>query len=546
MATEAAADMPVKLPTVRLDTTLAELYARASPRLAGKRVGQVLSGTNSGMGLSSNFPRNSKYLYQDSPFNSADADRDESEAARRELAVKYLSLIPQRDAFITGAAPVVLFNLGTDPDQRAQDRREAERTVAALGADQRPELIFCPGPAEIPVEEARLDLLACKLMIDGLERYDLVVPAETHWFLNSKAALAQSGLPTPVCDAIELSGHGAEAGLCCKACQRSTDGFVVPELCTGERGRWVDEESAKVYDAVRARPLPFVLKNQQTFGGAGTYMVNTEEDRARLLEELRGGVLRRLLSSVTASNSHLKPGTILLSQMVAEPIGDYGVTFFVTDRDDGDDDPIFLATSEQMTDGPAWIGSTINYARQDELRAKFGPLVRLVGRWLRSHGYVGPAGADVLETAPHAHGDGDGDDCSGHAAAAAAAAPGDADRPPSEFPHFHIVDLNVRTSGSLCLPLLRGHFTSRGLWCASSFSVSVAKTREQFVRKFRAEFESGAMCIVSWYEDRRVPADGKGEPSVLSLADVALGAENMEALGKAIDRVRNATDEVTF
>ncbi|KAL8377157.1 hypothetical protein RB595_008029 [Gaeumannomyces hyphopodioides] len=544
MATEAAAKMPIKLPTVRLDTTLAELYARASPRLAGKRVGQVLSGTNSGIGLSNNFPRNSKYLYQDSPFNSADADRDESEAARRELAVKYLSLIPQRDAFITGAAPAVLFNLGTDPDQRAQDRREAERTIAALEADQRPELVFCPGPAEIPVEEAGIDLLACKLMIDGLERYDLVVPAETHWFLNSKAALAQSGLPTPVCDAIELSGHGAEAGLCCKACQQSTDEFVVPELCTGERGRWVDQESAKIYDAVRARALPFVLKNQQTFGGAGTYIVNTEEDRARLLEELRDGVLRRLLSSVTASNSHLKPGTILLSQMVAEPIGDYGVTFFVTDRE-GDDDPIFLATSEQMTDGPAWIGSTINYARQDELRAKFEPLVRLVGRWLKSHGYVGPAGADVLETAPHAHKNGG---CSGHAAAGAATngAPRDKDGLASEFPHFHIVDLNVRTSGSLCLPLLRGHFTSRGLSCASSFSVSVAKTREQFMRKFQAEFESGAMCIISWYEDRRMPADGRGEPSVLSLADIALGAEDMEALGKAIDRVRNATDEVTF
>ncbi|KLU85470.1 hypothetical protein MAPG_04493, partial [Magnaporthiopsis poae ATCC 64411] len=98
--------MSIRLPTVRLDTTLAELYARASPRLAGKRVAQVLSGTNSGMNLSDHFPRNSKYLYQDSPFNSADADRDESETARRELAVKYLSLIPQRDAFITGAAPV--------------------------------------------------------------------------------------------------------------------------------------------------------------------------------------------------------------------------------------------------------------------------------------------------------------------------------------------------------------------------------------------------------------------------------------------------------
>ncbi|KAI6333426.1 hypothetical protein MCOR29_000993 [Pyricularia oryzae] len=511
---------PPKLPTVKLDTTLADLYRRASPSLSNKRVAQVLCGTNSGIALTSKFPRNRKYLYQDSPFNAADDERDTSPAARRTLAVKYLSLIPQRDAFIAGSGPVVMFNLAETDAQKKQDRTEAERTIAVLDEAQRPEVIFCPGPGEIPVEELGIDVVACKLMLDGLEGLPLVVPADVHWFLNSKAALAQSGLPTPVCEAVELEGHGGEAGLCCRECQQATAGFEVPALCEGERARWVEEQSRRVYDAVRDRRLPFVLKNQQTFGGAGTWMISTEAEREKLLDEFKGGVLRRLLSSVTSSNHHLKPGTILLSDMVAEPVGDYGVTFFVTE--DPETNPIFLATSEQVVEGTAWIGSTIRYDRQDELKAKFTPLVRVIARWLRQHGYVGPAGADVLETAPHSH------KCPESGGEGA------------DFSHFHIVDLNVRTSGSLCLPLLRSHFQQRGMQSASSFSISTNKTRDEFMDLFREDFEAGNMLIVSWFEDR----DAKGKVS--SVADVAVGAKDGRELNEAIQKVRDATDEVTF
>ncbi|TDZ41321.1 hypothetical protein CTRI78_v009766 [Colletotrichum trifolii] len=539
----------VDLPTVTLDTTLADLYRRASPKNAHKRIAQILCGINSGSELSPNVPRNAKYLYQDSPFNSVPKEngsngRSVDKKQQQELAIKYLSLIPQRDAFISGDTAVILFNIDETEKQKLHDKREAERTISVLDKKQRPDLVFCPGPSKIPIKESGIDLIAYKLVLDGLEQYNLVVPPETHWFLNSKAALAHSGLPTPKSKIVELDGVAGEARLCCTTCKGDVAEFVIPRACSGTRGEWFAKQSERVFADLAAHPLPFVLKNQQTFGGAGTYMINSEEDRERVVKDFRDGVLRKLLSSVTESNVHLRPAALVLSDLVEDPIGDYGLTFFVTD--DGSD-AMFLAASEQMIeDGKSWIGSTINYARQDELKDKFGPLVKRIAAWLRSHDYVGPAGADVLETAPSKEGKPltNGQRTSGHATNGhttnddkTSGASNGVVKDDDQFQHFHVVDLNIRTSGSLCLPLLRTFFTSRGLWSGSSFSISSKRGRDDFIEHFRDDFESGKMCIISWYED---PDTG------FSLADVAVGAEDQSGLKKAMKRVRDATEEVIF
>ena len=80
----------VTLPTITLDTTFAELYRKASPRNAHKKIGQVLCGTNSGMSLSDDFPRNVKYLYQDTPFNSLSKKEltDQNRELQRSLAME--------------------------------------------------------------------------------------------------------------------------------------------------------------------------------------------------------------------------------------------------------------------------------------------------------------------------------------------------------------------------------------------------------------------------------------------------------------------------
>ncbi|OHE98279.1 solid-state culture specific ATP-grasp domain-containing protein [Colletotrichum orchidophilum] len=539
------------LPTITFDTTLADLYRRASPKLADMRIAQVFCLVHSGSELTTNIPRNAKYLYQDSPFNAVPKDpscsrppghndnhHDDRSQHQQNLAAKYLSLIPQRDAFISGDTPVILFHLSNSTRQKSHDRSEAQKTLSVLATPQRPDLIFCPGPSEIPVKQAGIDRIACKFVPDGLETYkNLVVPPELQWFLNSKAALARSGLPTPRSEIIELDGLAGDAWACCDGCDGvDAAEFVIPVSCTGRRGRWYEEQNERIYADIASHLLPFVLKNQQTLGGAGTYIINTEVEREKLVTDFRDGILRKLLSSVTESNAHLRPAALILSDLVECPVGNYGLTFFVTD--DGSD-PIFLAASEQMTDGhSAWIGSTIDYRRQEQLEKRFGPLVKKIATWLRMHGYVGPAGADVLETAPATPASSKMNrTTNGSTNGATNGFHNGGTNDASDFTNLHIVDLNIRTSGSMCLPLLKTHFTSRGLWIGSFFSISYKQGRDAFIESFREEFEAGRMCLISWYEDPDTSA---------SLADVAVGAEDADGLRGAMRRVRDATEEVTF
>ena len=499
-----------RLPTVKLDTTLAELYRQASPKNAQKRIGQVLCGTNSALDLSDDFPRNVKYIYQDSPFNSLPKEElhEDNHELRRSLAMKYLSLVPQRDAFICGKTAVILFNVDQTPEQIAHDKEEAKRTVAVLEESQRPDLVFCPGPSRIPMEEKRIDLLGYKLALDSLSRYPTTCDLDTHWFLNSKEALASSGLPTPACEIITLDDLSPDVLGCCDSC-RGDRFFIAPE-CSGERAKWLQIATDRVMDSVKTPSLPFVLKNQQAFAGAGTFMVKDEKKRKELLQTLEDGLLRKLFSQITSENHHLKPGTILLSDMVDDPSEDYGLTFFATEEGK----PIFLAVSEQMIDpNSAWIGSTINYEHQDKLKKKFTPIMEKIASWLHSHGYYGPVGADILETAPQNESLG------------------------GSMDNMNIVDLNVRTSGSLCLPLMRSHFTSHGYRCASSFSITVKSTREEFIKPWEEMIERGQICILSWYEDKK---DG------VSIGDVAVGGETEEKLEAAMKGIRDTSEQVTF
>ncbi|KAK3396218.1 hypothetical protein B0T20DRAFT_417085 [Sordaria brevicollis] len=538
----------INLPTIRLDTTLADLYKLADPSTAHLRLGLVLCGVNSAIALSSSFPRNKKYLYQDSPFNNIppsdlkDASTTNPSSTKatdlqRSIALKYLSLIPQRDAFIAGgpSTPAIFFNVSPgSPEQEAHDRHEAEMTLSVLDPDQKPKLVFCSGPADIPIKELGIERLAVKIMLDDLEKqkYPLVVDMQTQWFLNSKAGLAESGLPTPRAEVVHVEGYlpGTTATECCETCKEedAKKGRMkfVPAGCKGVRGKWVEEQVTKIVEKIEARQTPFVFKTQQTFGGAGTWVISNKEKKRELVEELTNdetGVLRKLLSQVTAKNQQMKPGAVVLSEMVRDPVGDYGVTFLMKKGGEAK----FLAASEQMiNEDNAWIGSTINYARQEKLRKKFEGIMRQTAEWVGKHGYIGPVGIDILETKDIPQGEKLQEN-------GTSSADGD------KTAHY-IVDLNVRTSGSLALPLLKGHFTSRGMTCASSFSTTVKGSRKEFMETWREEFESGRMLIMAWYEDN---ADQEG---VKSIGDVVVGGKDEKNLQDLMKRVRETTEEVTF
>lgn len=186
-----------ELPQVTLDTTLAELYAQGSGEADKKRIAMVLCAANSEIAPTASLARNTKYLYQDSTFSTKpkSASPEQEKDIQRAVAVKYLSLVPQHDAFAAGKMPVVLFNLDNSEGHKAHSKQEAEKTLCILATDQRPTLAFFPSPEQISMERIGADLLAAKMEFDQLEGFPLALDLDTHYFLNSKAALCSSGLP---------------------------------------------------------------------------------------------------------------------------------------------------------------------------------------------------------------------------------------------------------------------------------------------------------------------------------------------------------------
>lgn len=309
---------------------------------------------------------------------------------------------------------------------------------------------------------------------------------------------------------LELNDYSVEPRFCCGVCRSDENRLCIPSNCTGMRGEWLRRQIVRIMSILSAQQLPFVLKNQQTFGGGGTFVVSTHKDLSELQSTLSSRLLPKLLSQVNSSNAHLKPATLILSKLIKDPIGDWGLTFFVTKAGQC----IILALTQQVVDATkAWIGSTISYTAQGSLKQKFTPIMRTIGIWLSKYGYYGPCGADILETAS-------GNNNSNGSTT------------------LHIVDLNVRTSGSLVLGLMSHHFSEqRGLHEASSFSLNVNLSRESFVKRFESHFHEGKMVIVSWYQD---PDSG------LSFGNVVIGAQNRQSLESEIKKVKELASEIHF
>ena len=502
------------LPPIKLDETLANLYKKSNCNGVSTRIALIACVINSEMDLNSSIPRNTKYIYQDDTFNSLPVEQTSSldyEETQRQSAVKYLSLIAQRDAFVSGNMTVIIFNTDQEDERTCHSRKEAEKTLKELDPTQRPELLFLPSPRNISLKENGIDLLASKIILDGFDGYPFTVDLEVQYFLNSKVALCASGLPTPKCVLVELEGSNPEAQSCCVACSSSPDSFSIPVNCSGGRSEWLSSQISYMTSRVAAHPLPFVFKNQQAFGGGGTTIVSTAEQKEKLIADLTSRVLPKLLTLVNSSNAHLKPATLLLSDLVDNPIGDYGITFFVTKNGEC----VFIGVTEQTIDSNnAWIGNKISYLEQDRLRVKFNKIVNEIGAWLCRHHYYGPVGADILETAP----------------------PQEGTQEPEES--FHIVDLNVRMSGSLALGLLRGHYSrERGLHEASSFAVNMKMGRESFIEAMGERYQERRVLIDSWYEDK---------VAGLSYAKVIVGAEDKEQLEREIEVIKEYASEIHF
>ncbi|KAL8688882.1 MAG: hypothetical protein Q9218_005312 [Villophora microphyllina] len=501
------------LPQIELDTTLAELYNHGRPQGSGPRIGFVASVTNSEVDQTSKFIRNTKYLYQDSTFINTPIDMppEQRQKLRRDVAVKYQSLIAQHDAFAAGNMPVIFVDPDVDSPEGAicSIEEDAERTMESLTKKQRPHVRCYAALDQISLGTIGSELLTSKAVLDGLDGMPLAVDLDTISFLNSKAALCESGLPSPKTALVELNAYSDPPEYCCDVCRSSSGSVTIPSGCNGSRKTWLNNNIARTMSQIAAQRLPFVLKNQQTFGGGGTFVIETQKEFLELQSALSTRILPKLYSQVNVHNAHLKPATLIVSEMVRDPIGDWGLTFFVTRTGEC----IFLAVTQQTVDSSkAYIGSTISYTAQDKLKEKFTPIMHQIGAWLSSYGYYGPCGADILETAP-----GQGSNDGGN---------------------FHIVDLNVRTTGSLVICLLSSHFSKRrGLHEASAFAISVKMTRDGFISYFRRQMEEGRIVIASWYEDRS---------SGVSYGKVIVGAETQDALAREVAKIKDVAPEIHF
>ena len=67
--------------------------------------------------------------------------------------------------------------------------------MSTLVEEQRPNMLFFAGPGEISMVANGIDLLVPKMELDELEGFPLAIDLDTHYFINTKAALCTSGLP---------------------------------------------------------------------------------------------------------------------------------------------------------------------------------------------------------------------------------------------------------------------------------------------------------------------------------------------------------------
>ena len=307
---------------------------------------------------------------------------------------------------------------------------------------------------------------------------------------------------SPKSEILELEDFAVDPIDCCSNCNSARDPYI-PSTCVGSRDRWLRSRIAQISSRMSSQQLPFVLKLQQTFGGSGTYLIRDCEDLAKVQLQLANIILPKLFSQVNASNAHLHPATIVLSEMIQDPVGNWGLTFFLTQRGRC----IFLGASYQaMSSNNAWIGSGISYLAQNSLEQKFTPIMHKIGSWLRSYGYFGPCGADILETVDHEP--------------------------------FKIVDLNVRPTGSIPLGLLKGHFADRRqLYEACLFSMTVRMSRASFIHKFEDRISQGRMILASWYED---------PSSDTSYGCLIVGARDRRALERDVGEVKSFASDVEF
>ncbi|EJD36095.1 hypothetical protein AURDEDRAFT_92825 [Auricularia subglabra TFB-10046 SS5] len=369
--------------------------------------------------------------------------------------------------------PLVIFSHPNSPEV---NRPWVERTFSRLAAKQRPVLRQIPGPADVRLEPN--EVLAVAFPLDTLDPLPHAVDPEVHYELLSKRGLALSGLCTPRAMVLDMA-PGTCSEMTCARMIATDPGHAPPG-------------TVLLSDYILSRPLPFVIKLQQSVSGAGTWLVTTPSER-REAADCVPRVISHYAPKVEPRAEHLRPCSLIFTELIEDIAATLSPALFVQYGGT----PVFLGCTEQQMDQGRWVGGSISYTAQPSLQKRVQRTVDDIARFLWSRGYYGPVGADVLE------------DSKGNQ---------------------WIVDLNVRTPSSLVLAVLRTHFWVQRNMDLSRVMPDLRPTvdRDEFVRGLEDEFRAGAVIVIAWVEN---------EQSGANYASVIVGAENPENLDALTKRV---------
>ncbi|KAL9106705.1 MAG: hypothetical protein Q9227_008274 [Pyrenula ochraceoflavens] len=437
-----------RFPTITLDTTLAELYQKNLPNGQRPRIAIIPCGWTSGVDLGPDMPRNKKLIFQDPVTMAAyrDASQFQTEDASREMQLKFLAMVSQRDALGAGDMGVVIFEFDSKEQNRSASREEVGRTIAQLAPHQQPQLLLCKNPDGLKecLRKGNIDLVLPKLPLDCLEQVSLTCSVDASYYLHSKTGLTESGLPIP----------------------KST---IIAPPAFSDTPEWREKAKSHVISQIAAQTPPFVLKTNQSGGGGGVFIVRDQSAKDSTLEDFSSHIIPNLLASVTTSNAYLAPANLVIQEFIPTTTGNWGLTFFLGAS--GTCTFLQAPTQQLSSDGSSWLGNRLSFPDRDRLERKLSPIMHEIGAWLHKHGYYGPAGADVVET---------------------------------ESGELLVVDVNSRIPGAWTISLMQGFFErERGFHEACSQNVTVKMPREEFVgmEKLKRFFEEGRAVIVSWYWD---------------------------------------------
>ncbi|KZW03101.1 hypothetical protein EXIGLDRAFT_744267 [Exidia glandulosa HHB12029] len=471
------------LPTVALDTTFAELYARDADETPLPVFLPFFPSTE--VDLSDTVPKVQKYLYHDTSVNPSTSSPDDMRAYASYASAKYLGLLPQRFAFTAGAMPTVLF--GTRP-----------KVFDQLPEHQRPRVRMYDGPDDVQLQDG--ERLAASYPIDQLERLPHLVDPETHYELLSKRGLALSGLTTPAAIILDLDPNHPVLPGAVVLVSRERTSKIGHTMRLGEREEgpgWIE-----LGEWIRTHEIPFVVKLQQSVSGAGTWLATSESSRSKIASELPDIAAHYITKVSSTSNAHLLPASLIFTSLVPSDAETIPLNFFLTRSGT----PIFLGSTRQiMSAENEWSGSFIHYPSQKDLEKRLDGTMRDIARWLYGRGYYGPVGADVMEESRAEGGE----------------------------KVQWVVDLNVRTPSSMVLALLSSHFTSLSPTpLPYACLLPDLRPQESTFEAFAEKWSAGGRCVCIGWLDARDEDEGR------AWASVVLGAEDEERLENEVKRMR--------